>query len=41
MDSDNNPYKDRTVPAQPQPLGKLVQPAIALLLALAAIYLAS
>jgi hypothetical protein len=38
MDSDHHPDKGKTVPAQP--LGKLAQAGIALLLALAAIYLA-
>jgi hypothetical protein len=40
-DYDNNPYREERLPAQPEPLGRLLQAAIALLFALAAIYLAS
>lgn len=41
MDRGKNPYPGETVPTQPEPIGKVVQAAIAVLFALAAAYLAS
>ena len=41
MDYGRNPYRDEPAPHEPPPAGPLKQAAIALLFALAAIYLAS
>jgi hypothetical protein len=41
MDYGRNPYQDIAAPAKPPAIGRLTQAVIALLFALAAIYLAS